>query len=380
MVQIPFNPSERSSLGIEWELQLVDVKTRELTSGAVDILEEISPAGEDELPKAKLELFQSTVEVITGICQTVSEAQQDLAQTVRMVEAAAEKRGLALMCAGTHPFTDWNSQLISPKERYSQLVDDMQWLARRLQIFGVHVHVGVRSSDKVMPIVNALQQYIPHFLALSASSPYWMGDDTGLASARSKVFESLPTAGLPYQLADWDEFEVYMETLISAGAIDTISEVWWDIRPHPDFGTVELRICDGIPTLEEIGAVAAIAQCLVDQFDRELDRGYKLPEPKTWIVRENKWRAARFGLDAQIVVDDKGTVRPVREAICDLVEELMPTAKRLDCVEQLKSVQQILDLGASYQRQRDVAAKNNGDLTVVVDSLIGEMRAGLKPA
>ncbi len=379
-MQIPFNPSERSSLGIEWELQLVDVKTRELTAGAVDILEEISPEGEDEHPKAKLELMQSTVEVITGICQTVSEAQQDLAQTVRVVEAAAEKRGLALMCAGTHPFTDWNSQLISPKERYSQLVEDMQWLARRLQIFGVHVHVGVRSSDKVMPIVNALQQYIPHFLALSASSPYWMGDDTGLASARSKVFESLPTAGLPYQLADWDEFEVYMETLISAGAIDTISEVWWDIRPHPDFGTVELRICDGIPTLEEIGAVAAIAQCLVEQFDRELDRGYKLPAPKTWIVRENKWRAARFGLDAQIVVDDKGTVRPVRDAISDLVEELMPTAKRLDCVEQLASVQRILDLGASYQRQRDVAAKNDGDLTAVVDSLVGEMRGGLKPA
>ncbi len=380
MVQIPFNPSERSSLGIEWELQLVDVKTRELTSGAVEVLDEISPAGDDELPKAKLELMQSTVEVITGICQTVAEAQQDLAQTVRLVEAAAAKRGLALMCAGTHPFTDWNSQLISPKERYSRLVEDMQWLARRLQIFGVHVHVGVRSSDKVMPIVNALQQYIPHFLALSASSPYWMGEDTGLASVRSKVFESLPTAGLPYQLADWDEFEVYMETLISAGAIDTISEVWWDIRPHPDFGTVELRICDGIPTLGEIGAVAAIAQCLVEQFDRELDRGYKLPAPKTWIVRENKWRAARFGLDAQIVVDDKGTVRPVRQAISDLVEELMPTAKRLDCVEQLESVQQILDLGASYQRQRDVAAKTGGDLTAVVDSLVDEMRTGLKPA
>ncbi|WP_106350882.1 glutamate--cysteine ligase [Antricoccus suffuscus] len=379
-MQIPFNPSERSSLGIEWELQLVDVKTRELTSGAVDILDEISPAGDDELPKAKLELMQSTVEVITGICQTVSEAQQDLAQTVRVVAAAAEKRGLALMCAGTHPFTDWNSQLISPKERYSQLVEDMQWLARRLQIFGVHVHVGVRSSDKVMPIVNALQQYIPHFLALSASSPYWTGDDTGLASARSKVFESLPTAGLPYQLADWDEFEVYMETLISAGAIDTISEVWWDIRPHPDFGTVELRICDGIPTLDEIGAVAAIAQCLVEQFDRELDRGYTLPAPKTWIVRENKWRAARFGLDADIVVDDKGTVRPVREAISDLVEELMPTAKRLDCVEQLEFVLQILEVGASYQRQRDVAKENDGDLTAVVDSLVGEMRNGLKPA
>lgn len=379
MVQIPFNPSEGSSLGIEWELQLVDLATRELTAGAVDILAEIAPAGADEHPKAKLELMQSTVEVITGICRTVREAQHDLAQTVREVEAAARARGLGLMCAGTHPFTDWGTQQISPKERYDRLVDDMQWLARRLQIFGVHVHVGVRSSDKVIPIVNALLQYIPHFLALSSSSPYWMGEDTGLASARSKIFESLPTAGLPYQLADWEEFEVYMETLISAGAIDSISEVWWDIRPHPDFGTVELRICDGIPTLSEIGAVAAIAQCLVEQFDRELDRGYKLPVPKTWIVRENKWRAARFGLDAEIVADDKGTLRPVRQAITELVEELMPTAKRLGCVDELSSTLQILESGASYQRQRAVAAGSGGDLTAVVDSLVDEMSASLKP-
>jgi carboxylate-amine ligase len=281
------------------------------------------------------------------------------------------------MCAGTHPFTDWQSQLISPKERYLQLVERMQWLARRLQIFGVHVHVGVRSPEKVIPIVNALCQYVPHFLALSASSPFWVGCDTGLASSRTKVFESMPTAGLPYQLSGWDEFETYMETLISTNSIESVREVWWDVRPHPGFGTVELRICDGLPTLDEIGAVAALSQCLVEQFDSQLDRGYTLPTPASWILRENKWRAARYGLDADIVVDEKGTVRPVRQAILDLVEDLTPTAKRLGCAAELADVERVLAVGASYQRQRAVAAADGGSLQAVVDSLLAEMRHGL---
>jgi carboxylate-amine ligase len=315
--------------------------------------------------------------VITGICTTVAEAKADLAGTVAEVVAAAEPRGLGLMCAGTHPFTDWQTQLISPKERYLQLVERMQWLARRLQIFGVHVHVGVRSPEKVIPVVNALCQYLPHFLALSASSPYWKGTDTGLASARTKVFEGMPTAGLPYQLSGWPEFESYMATLISTHAIESVREVWWDIRPHPGFGTVELRICDGLPTLEEIGAVAAIAQCLVEQFDRELDRGYTLPTPSGWVLRENKWRAARYGLDADIVVDERGTVRPVRQALADLVEDLAPTARRLGCEAELADVLRVLEVGGSAQRQRAVAAEHDGDLRAVVDALLGELRDGL---
>jgi YbdK family carboxylate-amine ligase len=376
-VQIPFVSSERASLGVEWELQLVDRQTRELTSGAVEILEEIRPDGADEHPKAKHELLQSTVEIITGICGTVAEAKTDLAGTLAEVAAAADRRGLGLMCAGTHPITDWQTQQISPKERYLELVERMQWLARRLQIFGVHVHVGVRSPEKAIPMVNALTQYVPHFLALSASSPFWKGADTGLASARSKVFESMPTAGLPYQLSGWHQFETYMETLISTHAIDSVREVWWDIRPHPNFGTVELRICDGLPTLDEIGAVTALSQCLVEQFDSQLDRGYTLPTPASWVLRENKWRAARYGLDADIVVDEKGTVRPVRQAILDLVEDLTPTARRLDCTAELADVERVLAVGASYQRQRAVAAAHDGDLTAVVDSLMAELRDGL---
>jgi carboxylate-amine ligase len=379
-VQIPFHSSARASLGVEWELQLVDPRTRELTSGANEILAALTPAGLDEHPKAKHELLQSTIEIITGICTTVAEAKADLAATLAEVVAAADDRGLAVMCAGSHPFTRWSSQEISPKERYARLVERMQWPARRLQIFGVHVHVGVRSPEKVIPIVNALTLYLPHFLALSASSPFWAGCDTGLASARTKVFEGMPTGGLPHQLADWSEFEEYMDTLIRVGAIESVREVWWDVRPHPDFGTVELRVCDGLPTLDEIGAVAALTQCLVEQFDTQLDRGYTLPTPAAWVLRENKWRAVRYGLEADIVADEQGTVRPVREALGELVEELMPVAKRLGCEAELADVRRVLSAGASYQRQRAVAAAHHGDLAPVVDSLVAEMRDGLPAA
>jgi carboxylate-amine ligase len=374
-VQIPFHSSERASLGVEWELQLIDPRTRQLTSGATEILAEITPEGLDEHPKAKHELLQSTIEIITGICSTVAEAKADLAGTLAEVVAAAERRGLEVMCAGSHPFTRWDSQDISPKERYAQLVERMQWLARRLQIFGVHVHVGVRSPDKVIPIVNALTAYVPHLLALSASSPYWVGGDTGLASARSKVFEGLPTAGLPHQLDGWSEFERYMETLIRTGTIASIKEVWWDIRPHPTYGTVELRIADGLPTIAEVSMVAALSQCLVDTFDREIDKGYVLPKPRRWVVQENKWRAARYGLDASIIVGED-SVQPVREALRELVQDMRATAERLGCAEALDVVERVLDGGASYARQRAVAAASGGDLTAVVDSLLAEFELG----
>jgi carboxylate-amine ligase len=375
--QIPFTSSPRSSLGVEWELELVDRDTRELTSAASEILAELAPDGEH--PKAKHELLESCIEIITGVCTTVAEAQADLQATLDEVGAAADRRGLALMCSGTHPISDWSGQQISPNPRYAKLIEDMQWLARRLQIFGVHVHVGVRSPDKAIPIVNALTGYIPHLLALSSSSPYWIGTDTGLASARSKVFEGLPTAGLPYQLSGWDDFERFMDTLISARTIETIREVWWDVRPHPHFGTVELRICDGLPTLWEIGMVAAISQCLVELLNGQIDRGYTLPVPKGWIVRENKWRAARYGLDAQLIIDDSGRTEPLRQAIAELVSDLRPIAERLGCAEELGRAERLMDVGSSSERQRTVAAANGGDLTAVVDSLIAEMAEG-RPA
>jgi len=377
-VRIDFSPSQRTSLGVEWELELVDLDTRQLTGASDAVLAAISENGDGEHPKAKHELLQSCVEVITGICQTVDEAKADLADTVADVSKAAAELNAGVLCSGTHPITDWSTQRITDNPRYLQLIERNQWMARQLQIFGVHVHCGIRAPEKAIPIVNALLAYLPHFLSLSASSPYWIGSDTGLASYRSKVFEALPTAGLPYQLSGWDEFEKYMEILISSHAIESIREVWWDIRPHPNFGTVELRICDGLPSLDEIGCVAALAQCLVDRFDRQLDDGYTLPSPRPWLVRENKWRSARYGLDAEIVVDNTGRLQPVREAIVDTVEELLPTARRLDCAAELETIPRLVERGGSYQRQRAEAARHEGKLEPVVDLLLSEMRDGLK--
>ncbi|CAN5495290.1 glutamate--cysteine ligase [soil metagenome] len=375
-MRIDFHASERCSLGVEWELQLVDLETRELHGAASEVLAELGrghPGGEH--PKAKHELLESTIEIITGVCASVAEARADLAATHAELDAALARRGRAAMCSGTHPFSDWAKQEISPDPRYAKLVEEMQWLARRLQIFGVHVHVGVRSAEKAIAIANALTAYIPHFLALSASSPYWMGADTGLASSRSKVFEALPTAGLPYQLAGWSEFEEFMTTLISSKAITSIRDVWWDIRPHPQFGTVELRICDGLTRMDEVTAVAALSQCLVEWMDSMLDRGYQLPVPRGWVVRENKWKAARYGLDADVIVDDAGTLRPVREGLGELVEELAPVARRLDCDAELASVMRVAEEGPSADRQRAVVHRG-GTLVDVVDTLIDELRTG----
>jgi carboxylate-amine ligase len=373
-VEIPFTSSPTSSLGVEWELELIDLESRELASAASEILAEIAPSPGAEHPKAKHELLESCIEVITGVCSTVDEAVGDLRGTVAEVAGSAASRGLGIMCSGTHPTTDWTTQKISPNPRYAKLVEDMQWLARRMQIFGVHVHVGVRSPDKAIPIVNALTAYIPHFLALSASSPYWVGTDTGLASARSKVFEGLPTAGIPYQLSGWVDFEHYMATLISAQTIQSVREVWWDVRPHPQFGTVELRICDGLPTLYEISWAAAMSQCLVEMLNGQLDRGYTLPTPKGWTIRENKWRAARYGIDTDLIVDNEGRTEPLRDLLGQLVDELAPIAERLECRDELMRVKGILDVGPSYLRQRRAAEAAGGDLTAVVDGLMQEMR------
>ncbi len=376
-MRIDFSSSQRTSLGVEWELELVDLDTRELTGASDALLAAISPEGGGEHPKAKHELFQSCIEVITGVCTSVPEACEDLAGTIAELRPHADAANVGIMCSGTHPTTDWSTQRITDTERYHELIERNQRMARQLQIFGVHVHCGVRAPKKAMPIVNGLLAYLPHFLALSASSPYWIGWDTGLASYRSKVFEALPTAGLPYQLPGWEDFEKYMDILMQSGAIASIREVWWDIRPHPNFGTVELRICDGLASLEEIGCVAALAQCLVERFDQQLDHGYRLPDPRPWLVRENKWRAARYGLDAEVVVDNSGRVQPVATAITDLVEDLLPVARRLDCSAELEAIPRLIERGAGYQRQRAVAAAHEGRLEPVVDALVAELRDGL---
>lgn len=372
MVAIPWNSSRGPTLGIEWELQLIDSRSRMLRQDAREVLDALPGVGESgEHPKLKYELMQSAVEVVTGICSTVTEAKRDLAATISQLQRITGERGTMLACAGTHPVSDWRDAKMAPIQRYAELLENLQWLARRIQTFGVHVHVGIRDGGKAIPIVNALAGYLPHFLALTASSPFWSGHDTGLASSRSVIFGGLPTSGPPQPLADWSEFEDYMDTLLRAGTIRSIKEVWWDIRPHPDFGTIEVRMFDGVPTLREIGMAAALSQSLVHMLNAQLDRGYTLPSPSAWVVRDNKWRATRYGLDAMVITDDYGSTAPLRDELYELVHELEPVADRLGCTDELAVAFDVLDHGASYERQRALVA-SGGELPDVVDALAAE--------
>jgi glutamate---cysteine ligase / carboxylate-amine ligase len=375
-MEIPFNSSPCASLGIEVELGIVDRRSRELSSAAGVLISELAhEAAAHASPKAKHELFECTVEIITDVCATVGEARRDLDTTLTALAEIAARHDLALTCSGTHPFSHWSAQQISPDPRYADLVDRIQWPARRLAIHGVHFHVGVRSGEKAVAITNSLAFHLPFLLALSASSPYWHGIDTGMASCRTKVFEGLPTAGLPPRLGGWADFERFMETLITAGTIETVREVWWDVRPHPTFGTVELRMCDAMATFDEIAAVAALAQCLVHDLDQRLDAGEALPGARDWVIRENKWLAARFGLEARLIVDNRGGLRPARDAIADLLTSLAPRGRELGCADELDSIRRILDVGPGYERQRRVISQG-GTMVDVVDLLIAELRAG----
>jgi carboxylate-amine ligase len=370
---VDFVASAGPSLGVEVELALVDAESGELTCLAPELLARVG-AGypETEHPKIKKELYQCTVEVITGVCSTVAEARADLAESMREVEQAAADSGAAVIGAGLHPFTPWHQLSLSEGERYQRLVDTIGWPARRLTTHGVHVHVGVRSGDKAIATVNSLTEYLPVFLALSAASPYWNGRDTGLASTRTKIFESMPTTGLPPHLRDWAEFNVFLDTLIEAGAIETVREVWWDIRPHPGYGTVELRMCDSMPTLWEISALAALAQSLVTEFDRMIDAGVTPDVPREWVRRENKWRAARWGVEADLVIDESGHTQPLREIVDGLVDRLLPIAHDLGCAAELADLRRIAAEGPSYVRQRRVVAEG-GDLQGVVRALRAEL-------
>jgi len=369
---IEWNPSPGPTLGVEWEVQLIDLRTRLLRQDAATVLAGLPGLQESgEHPKMRHELMQSTVEVVTGICGTVAEAKADLAVTMKELQRTAEPHGIVLAAAGTHPMSDWRDAKMAPVQRYSELIEQLQWPGRRLQTMATHVHVGLRDETRAMPIINALAVYIPHFLALTASSPFWCGADTGLASTRSVVFGALPNTGPPPGLPDWQSFEEYMDTQLRAGTIRTIKEVWWDVRPHPDFGTVEIRIADAVPTFREIGMVAALAQCLVQLFDSQLDRGYRLPVRPTWVVRDNKWRATRYGLDAIVITDDAGATAPLRDEIFELLRDLEPIAWRLGCAEELAVASEVLACGASYERQR-AAHAGDGDLTSVVDALVSE--------
>jgi carboxylate-amine ligase len=241
-------------------------------------------------------------------------------------------------------------------------------------IYGTHTHVGVDDPAKVLPLINALACYVPHLQALSASSPFWAGEDTGYASNRSMMFQQLPTAGLPYAFTHWHELERYVDDMLAVGVIERFNEIRWDIRPAPHFGTVEIRICDAPPTLPEVLALSALSQCLVEDSVQRLERGESLPSLPRWFVQENKWRACRYGLDAVIIRDSHGEEAPVTESLRALLRRLEPVAAGLGCSEQLALVEDIIVKGASYQRQRTVAGEHGGNLRAVVTALTQELR------
>lgn len=370
-----FNSSARSTLGVEVEYGIVDRATGNLAVESTSLLDAIGGGHPDnEHPKAKHELFQSSLEVITGICETPDEAMHDLAGTLSEIVPWLNSRDLGLESTGTHPYAVWDELPITVNPRYQRMVDRLQWPAQRLLIHGIHIHVGIRSAEKSIITTNVLAMYLPVLLALSASSPYWLGRDTGMASSRTKIFEGMPTTGIPPQLPHWNAYEEFLSALINAGTIESIKEVWWDVRPHPDFGTVELRMCDGISSLTEIATVAAIAQSLVTWIDRRVDAGEQFDLLPDWVLRENKWRAARWGLDASLIVDRKGNTDPLRDRLEGMVATLSPIAHELGCSAELDYARTMSSKGASYQRQRDVVAAG-GDLADVVALLVREADA-----
>lgn len=373
---VTFATSARSSVGLEWELMLADRATGDLVGRAPEILPELEQSTELERYTVTGELLTNTIEVTSGIGDTVASAVDDIGDAIAQVRALTSPRDIELLCAGSHPFAQWYDQQVTDATRYHKLIERTQWWGRNMMIWGIHVHVGVEDVRKVFPIIGALSTYLPHLQALSASSPFWAGERTGYASNRALVFQQLPTAGLPWPLMDWPQYESYLDDMVRTGVMEDATEVRWDIRPAPRWGTIEVRACDGMSTLPELAAVAALVQVLVEHFSRELDEGRELRALQPWFARENKWRAARYGTDARVIVDPDGTQRPVAEHLRETIEMLAPVAEDLHCARELAGVRRILDEGSSSTRQLLVADASDGDLREVVHHLIREFRAG----
>ncbi|QIK74326.1 glutamate--cysteine ligase [Nocardioides piscis] len=375
-VRIDFHASPAPTLGVEWEFAIVDRETRDLSNTAAELFAAAGPQLADPSRLHK-EMLRNTVEVVTGVCGTVAEAVADLRTTLGVVLPAADDLGVDLLGSGTHPFANWSAQQLTDGPRYEELINRTQWWGRQMLIWGVHVHVGLPERDRVMPVLSAMLNTYPHLLALSASSPVWAGQDTGYASNRSQMFQQLPTAGLPFTFETWEQFESCIGDQTTTGVVDTMADVRWDIRPAPHLGTIENRVCDGMSDINELAALTALIHCLVVDLDTRLAAGETLPTMPPWHVQENKWRAARYGLDAIVILDGSSRERLVTDDLDDLLEQLTPVARRLDCEAELRSVADIPRNGASYQRQRKIAAASGGDLVAVVDSVVAELHASL---
>jgi glutamate---cysteine ligase / carboxylate-amine ligase len=359
---ILFNSSPWHTLGVEIELPLVDAKTMALRSAIYDVLPHIP----DNMQEAiKPELMQSYIEINSGVCETVAEAGEDIRAKLRILKSATEEQGLELAWTSTHAFSGWRDQIVTRKERYTNLVDLLQDTARQIVTFGLHVHVGVDSGDKAVMICDRLLRYLPVLLAISCNSPFWEGRDTGLSSWRTKIMNGLPTAGLPPLMRNWSEYVWLVNHLVETGYIDSMREIWWDMRPHHRFGTVEIRICDLPGCLDDALALAAFIQCLVKGLSDQIDQGTYQHDCHPMLIRQNKWRASRYGLEAQLVNSTTHDLQPVRQTITDLIDLLQPEADELQCADYLEHLRKIIAQPNWSQRQLQVLEKTGDHADVV---------------
>jgi carboxylate-amine ligase len=357
---------DQFTLGIEEEFQIVDPQTRELRSHVSEILEEGRMIlGE----KVKPEMIQAQIEVGTGICQNIQEARADLTRLRSIISHLARKKGLEIIAASTHPISQWHDQKIYDDPHYALLIEELQMVARSLLIFGLHVHVGVADRERQIHIMNAARYFLPHVLALSTSSPFWLGINTGLKSYRSEVFKKFPRTDIPDHFDSYHAYQRYVDLLLKTNSIGNPKKIWWDIRPHPYFPTLEFRVCD-IPTrVDDTVAIAALFQAIVAKLNKLIDKNLGFRLYRRMLIQENKWRAVRYGLDGKLIDFGKQTEVPVRDLIHELLEFVDDVLDDLGSRQEVEHIHTILERGTSADEQLQVYRETN-DLKAVVDRLI----------
>jgi carboxylate-amine ligase len=362
------------TLGIEEEYQSIDPETRDLRS---HISAEIIEKGRRVLmERVKPEMHQSVVEVGTGVCKNIREAAADLKELRREMIRLARANGLRLAAAATHPFADWREQEIYPDERYRTIVEDMQNVARSNLIFGLHVHVGMEDREAAIQIMNAARYFIPHMLALSTNSPFWLGEKTGLKSYRSKVFDKFPRTNLPGNFHSWGEYERFVNLLIKTHCIDNPKKIWWDIRPHPYFPTLEFRACDLPMRADETIALAALIQATVAKLYKIHAANQSFRLHRRMLIMENKWRASRYGIDGKMIDFGKEVEVPFRPLMAEYLALIDDVVDELGSRDEINYIHRMLEMGTGADRQLRVF-EQTGDLRKVVDYIIEETESGL---
>ncbi|OLC88941.1 MAG: carboxylate-amine ligase [Acidobacteria bacterium 13_1_40CM_4_61_5] len=364
--------AHRFTIGVEEEFQIIDPATCDLRSHVSELVAAASPSIGEQV---KHELHQSIVEMGTKICENVPELRIEMHRTRSELVAAAERVGLQVAAAGTHPFSSWIDQVISPGDRYKNIVEELQQLARSLLIFGMHVHVAMPDGQTTIDLMNAVRYFLPHLLALSTSSPFWMGRNTGLKSFRTTVFRRFPRTGVPDYFGSWGEYENYINLLIRLNCIDNAKKIWWDVRPHPSFGTLEFRMCDVTTRVEEAVTIAALTQAIVVKLHRLYERNMGFRLYRRTLIEENKWRAARYGIDGKLIDFGKQTEVPMRDLALELLEFVDDVLDDLGSRSAVEYVHTILREGTSADRQLRVY-ESTRDLKAVVRHLVQETRAG----